>query len=299
MENRLSCKRNDPDNTLVWRHNFNALHLNPFNQPRHSIQDPNPSNLWSRIQTLTNCIFQRFQQLLFTVSSGFQPSTPCHSINTAEERLWIDSPLLQKSLSVCLEWTPDILRIIQISLQDVVGSETKLAFCRWSVGIVCGIGSSRLPKTQKAGKHPDALRRPLFPLFSHFLKFDPYFRKPNLFRSYIQRLFHAIHSTHLDSCVNTVGDTILMPNWLDGKPWFSPINHIGSGKGLLKAGKRWWKVRSWCREGFKDHAKVFFNYSCFHSYFQFLLTAMEHHGEDAMCCGVSSMMSCNEDAKGL
>ena len=26
---------------------------------------------------------------------------------------------------------------------------------------------------------------------------------------------------------------------------------------------------------------------------------MEHHGEDAMCCGVSSMMSRNEDARAL
>ena len=25
----------------------------------------------------------------------------------------------------------------------------------------------------------------------------------------------------MGSCVNTVGDTISMPNWLDGKPWFS------------------------------------------------------------------------------
>lgn len=29
------------------------------------------------------------------------------------------------------------------------------------------------------------------------------------------------------------------------------------------------------------------------------LVEMEHHGEDAMCCGVSSMMSCNEDARAL
>ena len=29
------------------------------------------------------------------------------------------------------------------------------------------------------------------------------------------------------------------------------------------------------------------------------LVEMEHHGEDAMCCGVSSMMSCNEDARSL
>ena len=35
--------------------------------------------------------------------------------------------------------------------------------------------------------------------------------------SYIQRQFHAIHSNHLDSCVNTVGDTILM----QVEPWFS------------------------------------------------------------------------------
>jgi len=60
-----------------------------------------------------------------------------------------------------------------------------------------------------------------FPLFSHFWKFDPYFRKPNSFISYIQRQFHATRNIHLDFCVNTVGDTILMPNWLDGKPWFS------------------------------------------------------------------------------
>ena len=26
---------------------------------------------------------------------------------------------------------------------------------------------------------------------------------------------------------------------------------------------------------------------------------MEHSGEDAMCCGVSSMMSCNENARAL
>ena len=25
-----------------------------------------------------------------------------------------------------------------------------------------------------------------------------------------------------------------MPNWLDGKPWFSPINDIGVGKDFLK-----------------------------------------------------------------
>ena len=56
-----------------------------------------------------------------------------------------------------------------------------------------------------------------FPLFSHFLKFDPYSRKPNSFISYIQRQFHAIHNSHLDSCVNTVGDTILM----QVEPWFS------------------------------------------------------------------------------
>ena len=29
------------------------------------------------------------------------------------------------------------------------------------------------------------------------------------------------------------------------------------------------------------------------------LVEMEHHGEDAMCCGVSSMMSCNENARSL
>ena len=29
------------------------------------------------------------------------------------------------------------------------------------------------------------------------------------------------------------------------------------------------------------------------------LVEMEHHGEDAMCCGVSSMMSCNENARAL
>jgi Fe-S oxidoreductase len=29
------------------------------------------------------------------------------------------------------------------------------------------------------------------------------------------------------------------------------------------------------------------------------LVEMEHSGEDAMCCGVSSMMSCNEDARSL
>ena len=56
-----------------------------------------------------------------------------------------------------------------------------------------------------------------FPLFSHFLKFDPYSRKPNSFISYIQRQFHAIHNSHLDSCVNTVGDTISMVV----EPWFS------------------------------------------------------------------------------
>ena len=46
-----------------------------------------------------------------------------------------------------------------------------------------------------------------FPLFSHFLKFDPYSRKPNSFISYIQRQFHAIHNSHSDSCVNNVGDS--------------------------------------------------------------------------------------------
>jgi len=29
------------------------------------------------------------------------------------------------------------------------------------------------------------------------------------------------------------------------------------------------------------------------------IVEMEHHGEDAMCCGVSSMMSCNENARSL
>ena len=29
------------------------------------------------------------------------------------------------------------------------------------------------------------------------------------------------------------------------------------------------------------------------------LVEMEHHGEDAMCCGVSSMMSCSENARAL
>jgi Fe-S oxidoreductase len=29
------------------------------------------------------------------------------------------------------------------------------------------------------------------------------------------------------------------------------------------------------------------------------LVEMEHHGEDAMCCGVSSMMSCNENSRAL
>ena len=29
------------------------------------------------------------------------------------------------------------------------------------------------------------------------------------------------------------------------------------------------------------------------------LVEMEHHGEDAMCCGVSSMMACNENARAL
>ena len=50
--------------------------------------------------------------------------------------------------------------------------------------------------------------------FSHFLKFNPYSRKPNSFISYIQRQFHAIHSTHWDSCVNTVGDSPMgNPHW--------------------------------------------------------------------------------------
>jgi Fe-S oxidoreductase len=26
---------------------------------------------------------------------------------------------------------------------------------------------------------------------------------------------------------------------------------------------------------------------------------MEHHGEDGLCCGVSSMMSCNENSRSL
>jgi Fe-S oxidoreductase len=29
------------------------------------------------------------------------------------------------------------------------------------------------------------------------------------------------------------------------------------------------------------------------------IVEMEHSGEDAMCCGVSSMMSCNENARSL
>ena len=56
-----------------------------------------------------------------------------------------------------------------------------------------------------------------FPLFSRVLQFDPYARKPNTFILTVQRQFHEIHSTHLDSCVNTVGDTISMVV----EPWFS------------------------------------------------------------------------------
>ena len=29
------------------------------------------------------------------------------------------------------------------------------------------------------------------------------------------------------------------------------------------------------------------------------LVEMEHHGEDGLCCGVSSMMSCNENSRAL
>ena len=58
-------------------------------------------------------------------------------------------------------------------------------------------------------------------IFSHFLKFDPYSRKPKSFISYIQRNLIAIHNSCLDllcrkgACVHTVGHTILM--WV----WFS------------------------------------------------------------------------------
>jgi len=73
-------------------------------------------------------------------------------------------------------------------------------------------------------------------IFSHFLKFDPYFR--NLIRSY--QAFNAsstplaetegnpqqpnpfgLPSVSASACVHTIRDTISMFNWLDGKPWFS------------------------------------------------------------------------------
>ena len=52
---------------------------------------------------------------------------------------------------------------------------------------------------------------------SHFLVLGANSLPYNSFISYIQRQFLAIHSTHLDSCVNTVGDTISM----QVEPWFS------------------------------------------------------------------------------
>ena len=63
--------------------------------------------------------------------------------------------------------------------------------------------------------------------FSHFLKFDPYSRTPDSFISTIQ---HQFQSTvpFTNTCVNTVGDTILMVV----EPWFSP-----KGKDF-RAGKR-------------------------------------------------------------
>ena len=61
---------------------------------------------------------------------------------------------------------------------------------------------------------------------THFWKFAPYFRKPNSPTICTPPQFLAIHNTHLDSCVNTVGDTILMYV----KPWFSSK----AGKDFLK-----------------------------------------------------------------
>ena len=43
------------------------------------------------------------------------------------------------------------------------------------------------------------------------------FRKPNVPTIYIPPQFLAIHNSHLDSCINTIGDTILM----QVEPWFS------------------------------------------------------------------------------
>ena len=66
----------------------------------------------------------------------------------------------------------------------------------------------------------------------HFCKFDPYFRKPNSPTICTPPQFLAIHNSHLDlvcplgTCINTVGDTIL----LQVKPGFS----AEAGKDFLK-----------------------------------------------------------------
>ena len=52
---------------------------------------------------------------------------------------------------------------------------------------------------------------------SHFLVLEANSLPYDSFISYIQHQFLAIHSTLPDSCVNTIGDTILM----QVKPWFS------------------------------------------------------------------------------
>ena len=89
-------------------------------------------------------------------------------------------------------------------------------------------------------------------IFSHFLKFDPYFR--NLIRSY--QAFNAsstplaetegnpqqpnpfgLPSVSASACVHTIRDTISMFNWLDGKPWFSHDweRIFESGKTVMKS----------------------------------------------------------------
>ena len=65
----------------------------------------------------------------------------------------------------------------------------------------------RTPFVCKLGEELDFIERKFFPLFSHFLKCDPYSRKPNPLTICTPPQFLAIHSSRSDSCVNTVGDS--------------------------------------------------------------------------------------------
>jgi hypothetical protein len=62
--------------------------------------------------------------------------------------------------------------------------------------------------------------------------------KPSSLTICTQRQFHAIHNSHSDSCVNTVGDTISM----QVEPWFS-----------AEVGK---DFRKWERGGKDDYRDV-------------------------------------------